>query len=91
MMPEEQFRAAIDTLSKQLFDAVKDRGPVRFDIAIGALMHLIDVILRSAPETERNSATLYVLQALEGLAQHIAEHSCGPSRPPGPLNWGRRS
>jgi hypothetical protein len=79
MMPEEKFRAAIDTLSKQLFNAVKDRGPVPFDVAIGALMHLIDVILRSAPASEREGAATYVRGALAELSQHIAEHSGGPA------------
>jgi hypothetical protein len=85
-MKDQDFTAAIDTLSKQLFAAVKDRGPVRFDIVIGAMLHLIDVILRSAPENERGSAALYVCRAMEELALHIAEHTCGPSRPPGSLN-----
>jgi hypothetical protein len=85
MLTDEQFQIAIDALSKQLFDAVKHRGPVRFDIAIGGLMHLIDVILRSAPESERESAAPYVQGALEELSEHIAEHP-GGGRPPGRLD-----
>jgi hypothetical protein len=85
MMPEEEFRRAIDTLSRELFEAVRDKGPVNFDIAIGALMHLNDVIVRSAPASERESAAVYTIGALEQLAHHIAEHSCGV-RPAGPIN-----
>jgi hypothetical protein len=83
---DEEFHAAINAMSKTMFDVLKSRAPMRFDIAVGSLLHLLDMLVRSAPASEREPAAVYAIKAIEELARHIAEHSCGLSRPAGPLN-----
>jgi hypothetical protein len=85
MLSDEDFRLPIDSLSREMFAAVQHRGPVRFDVAVGAVLHLLDIMLRSAPDAERETAAAYVCQALAELTAHI-RFNTPPSRPAGRLN-----
>jgi hypothetical protein len=80
-MTEHEFRTAVDALCGQLLDAVKSgQEPVRYDVILGALLRMVDILVSTAPEAERAQLVQYTQKSLKELVQHISMHAAvGPS------------